>query len=68
MDSTKIQVVTHWPIPSSMRQLRAFLGLASYYHKFIRHSAVVVAHLTDLLKKDGFKWYDRATATFRKLQ
>jgi len=30
MDSTKIQVVTHWPIPSSIRQLRAFLGTTSY--------------------------------------
>jgi len=68
VDSTKIQAVTHWPIPSSIRQLRAFLELASYYRKFIRHFAVVTAPLTDLLKKDGFKWSDRATATFRQLQ
>jgi len=68
VDSTKIQVVTHWPIPSSIRKLQAFLGLASYYHKFIRHFAVVATPLTDLLKKDGFKWSDRATAAFRQLQ
>jgi len=43
MDETKIQVVMHWPIPSSIRQLRAFLGLASYYHKFIHHFAVLAA-------------------------
>jgi len=55
---SKIQVVTQWPIPSSISQLRAFLGLVSYYRKFIRHFAVVATPLTDLLMKDGFKWPD----------
>jgi len=68
VDNSKIQAVTQWPIPSSIRQLRAFLGLASYYGKFIRHFAVVAAPLTDLLAKDGFKWSDQTTTTFRQLQ
>jgi len=68
VDETKIQAVMHWPIPSSMRQLRAFLGLASYYHKFIHHFVVLAAPLTDLLKKDNFKWSTTATEAFRKLQ
>jgi len=31
VDDNKIQVVNQWPIPSSIRQLRTLLGLASYY-------------------------------------
>jgi len=56
VDDNKIQAVKQWPIPSSIRQLRAFLGLTSYYLKFIRHVAVVATQLKDLLKKDAFKW------------
>jgi len=68
MDDKKVQVVLQWPVPSSLRQLRAFLGLASYYRKFIRHFAVVAAPLTDLLKKDAFLWSDRSIEAFHLLK
>jgi len=54
MDDKKVQAVLQCPVPSSLSQLRAFLRLANYYHKFIRHFAVVAAPLTDLLKKGCF--------------
>jgi len=60
VDDNKIQVVKQWPIPSSIKQLQAFLGLASYYQKFIKHVAVVLVSLMDLLKNYAFKWSDRA--------
>ena len=68
MDDKKVQAVLQWPVPSSLRQLRAFLRLASYYHKFIRHFAVVAAPLTDLLKHDDFLWSDRSIEAFHLLK
>jgi len=68
LDDNKIQAVKQWPIPSSIRQIWALLGLARYYLKFIRHFAVVAVPLTDLLKKNAFKWSDRAIEAFLNLE
>jgi len=56
VDETKIQAIKQWAVPTSIKQLRAFLGLTSYYRKFIRNFAILAAPLTDLLKKDVFHW------------
>lgn len=53
---------------SKLRALRDFLGLTGYYHKFIRGYALLAAPLTNLLKKDGFKWDDSSTLAFTKLK
>lgn len=38
-DPDKVSAVESWPIPTSMRQVRAFLGLTGYYQHFIRQYA-----------------------------
>ncbi|XP_068639474.1 uncharacterized mitochondrial protein AtMg00860-like [Aristolochia californica] len=53
MDNKKVVVVHDWSIPSKVRELRSFLGLANYYRRFIKgFSAIIAAPLTDLFKKD----------------
>lgn len=53
----KISAVVSWPAPTSVTEVRSFLGLCSYYRKFIRNFARVSAPLTNLTKKDvPFKW------------
>jgi len=56
IDETKIQAIKQWAVPTSIKQLQAFLGLASYYSKFIRNFVMLVAPFIDLLKKYAFHW------------
>lgn len=52
-DPAKIDAVANFPTPETTTQLRAFLGLASYYRRFIRGFAGVARPLNLLLKKDA---------------
>jgi hypothetical protein len=48
--------------------VRGFLGLASYYHKFVHDYGSIAAPLTALLKKEGFSWTDDVATTFTALK
>lgn len=67
-DPIKLQSMVSWPQPKSIKSLRGFLGLTSYYRKFIRGYGSIAAPLTQLLKKNGFKWTEAATEAFLKLK
>lgn len=49
------------PIPKTLKSLRVFLGLTSYYRQFIKDYGKLSEPLMNLLKKDNFKWDDEAT-------
>ena len=51
IEPSKIHVAENWPIPSSPKQLRGFLGLTGYYRMFIKHYGMISKPLTQLLKK-----------------
>jgi hypothetical protein len=68
MDSSKVEAVTSWPIPKSPRGLRGFLGLKSYYRKFIKDFGLITAPLTKLLNKEGFRWSPSADSVFQELK
>jgi hypothetical protein len=68
MESTKVEAVSSWPIPTSTRALRGFLGLASYYMCFIKDFGAIAAPLTQLLKKNAFQGSNEATAAFEALK
>ncbi|XP_059301822.1 uncharacterized mitochondrial protein AtMg00860-like [Lycium ferocissimum] len=64
----KILVVQNWPLPNTIKQLRGFIGLAGYYRRFIQEFGIISKPLTDLLKKDSFKWSSAATDAFEALK
>lgn len=67
-DPNKIEAVLNWPEPKSIKHIRAFLGLTSYYWQFMSWYAQIAAPLTDQLQKDGFNWIEEARLAFIQLK
>jgi hypothetical protein len=65
----KVEAIKLWEPPTSMTELRSFLGLANYYRRFIKNFAKVARPLTELTKKDAeFKMEGEALEAFRTLK
>ena len=52
-DPDKVKSIKEWPIPRHVKDLRQFLGLANYLHKYSKNYAEKTKPLSDLLKKDA---------------
>src|SRR4051812_4813706 len=56
-DPDKVAAVKNQPVPTNLRELRQFLGLASYYRKFIQGFGEIAAPLNQLMKKEiTYEW------------
>ena len=51
VDPIKIEAVMNWKPPRNVTEVRSFLGLASYYHRFVQGFSVIASSLTRLLWK-----------------
>ena len=68
-DPQKVSAVVHWPIPSTAMHVRSFLGLASYYRRFIKGFAEIARPLHALTRKDTpYKWTIECEHAFVKLK
>ena len=63
-DPEKVKAVREWQTPDTLRNLRSFLGLCSYYRRFIEGFSTLAKPLTKLTEKGKeFVWgKDQATA------
>ncbi|KAK7095859.1 hypothetical protein V1264_005220 [Littorina saxatilis] len=70
-EEDKVERVKNATRPENKRQLRAFLGLAGYYRRFIPNYAAVALPLTDLTKKkspEKIPWDDSCERAFTTLK
>jgi hypothetical protein len=69
VDPSKVQDVLNWNPLKNVPEIRSFLGLASYYHRFIEGFSKIVKPLTSLLEKGKeFKWDVKCQTSFEELK
>jgi hypothetical protein len=65
----KVQEVMNWKPPTTVRQIRSFLGLAGYYRRFIPDFSRIAKPMTELLKKGAkFDWGQKCEDAFHTLR
>jgi hypothetical protein len=69
VDPDKVQEVMNWKPPTTVRQIRSFLGLAGYYRRFIPDFSRIAKPITKLLKKEvKFVWGQKCEDAFHTLR
>jgi hypothetical protein len=68
VDPNNIKAMMDLLIPKTLKNLRGFLGLTGYYHKFVQNYRRIATPLTTLTKKDAFSWTPEATKSFEQLK
>ena len=65
----KVKSIALWDKPTNINQLRSFLGLTSYYRKFIKNYSIRANPLFRLLKKNSkFNWDNKCNNAFEDLR
>ncbi|KAL0536191.1 hypothetical protein IC582_025130 [Cucumis melo] len=69
VDPAKIAAVTSWTRPSTVSEVRSFLGLASYYRRFVENFSRIATPLTQLTRKGApFVWSKACKDSFQNLK
>ncbi|KAM2395350.1 hypothetical protein ACFX1X_032725 [Malus domestica] len=69
VDKSKIDLVRYLPSPTSVREVRSFLGHAGFYRRFIKHFSKIAQPLCRLLQKDvSFKFNEACEKAFKHLK
>jgi transposase InsO family protein len=68
-DEGKIKAIEKFPTPSTLTEVRSFLGSVNYYHKFVPGLATVAAPLFHLQKKNvHFRWSPECEDAFKQIK
>jgi transposase InsO family protein len=68
-EQAKTRVIEEYPTPQNVKQLRSFLGLMSYYRRFVPKFSHIAAPLHKLLKKDApYEWTISQEQAFQTLK
>ena len=69
VDPQKIETIVKWDRPTTATEVRSFLGLTGYYHRFMEGFSKIAVPLTSLTKKNAkFEWTDECEQSFQELK
>ncbi|GFV20002.1 retrovirus-related Pol polyprotein from transposon 412 [Trichonephila clavipes] len=69
MDPEKVSAVKNWKRPENLRELRSFLGLCTYYRKFVKGFSNIARPLHKLTEsKQKFQWTKECEDSFLQLK
>ncbi|CAN6716285.1 unnamed protein product [Malus baccata var. baccata] len=69
VDKSKIDLVRHLPSPTSVREVRSFLGHVGFYRRFIKDFSKIAQPLCRLLQKEvAFEFTKECTESFNQLK
>ena len=69
MDPKKVQAVTDWPVPRTLKQVQGFIGFCNFYRRFIKDFSKIVRPMMKLTHKDtAFNWSADCQTSFDTLK
>jgi len=69
MDPAKVEAITSWEAPKTIKGVQSFLGFANFYRQFIKDFSKLAMPLTSLVRKNTlFIWTDDANQAFREMK
>ncbi|GJY61934.1 putative reverse transcriptase domain-containing protein, partial [Tanacetum coccineum] len=69
MDPAKVEAITKWPRPTTITEVRSFLGLTGYYRRFVEGFSCLALPLTKLMRKgEKFVWDEEREKSFEELK
>ncbi|WVZ93708.1 hypothetical protein U9M48_039668 [Paspalum notatum var. saurae] len=69
VDPSKVEDVLNWKQPQTVTEIRSFLGLAGYYHHFIKDFSKIAKPMTALTQKNAkFVWSPKCEEAFQTLK
>lgn len=68
-DPSKIEAIRSYPVPTNLKEVQRFLGLAGWYHRFVPNFSQIAEPMNALKKKGNkFQWSDQCQEAFEKLK
>ncbi|XP_072090564.1 uncharacterized protein [Arachis hypogaea] len=69
VDPSKVEAVMEWERPTTVTEVRSFLGLAGYYRRFIEGFSRITLPMTKLTRKEvPFEWTSECEESFQTLK
>jgi hypothetical protein len=69
VDPGKVKEVLEWKPPTTVSEIRSFLGLVGYYRRFIPNFSKIMKPITELLKKGNkYVWSEACDEAFKHLR
>ena len=63
-----VNKITEWPLPTTGKELAAFLGFCGYYREFLPGFATITANLNEVINKQVLTWSQSMIENFNTLK